>query len=75
MRAMILISIGLDGAYYQQRDKLQDNLYPNLINLLKGGIVYADFITTVSPSYAKEVLTPEGGRGLRINSFAVSKQI
>ncbi len=28
---------------------------------LKGGIVYADAITTVSPAYAREVLTPEGG--------------
>lgn len=26
--------------------------------------MYADFITTVSENYAKEVLTPEGGRGL-----------
>lgn len=56
--------IGLDGHYYQQPSRLQDNLYPNLINLLKGGIVYADFITTVSPNYAQEVLGPEGGRGL-----------
>lgn len=56
--------IGLDGAYYLSPDKMQDNLYPNLINLLKGGIVYSDYVTTVSPNYAKEVLTPEGGRGL-----------
>ena len=34
------------------------------MNLLKGGIVYADAITTVSRSYAKEVLTAEGGCGL-----------
>ena len=33
-------------------------------NLLKGGIAYADRITTVSPSYAKEILTPEFGCGL-----------
>jgi len=32
--------------------------------LLKGGISYADKITTVSPSYAREVLTPEFGCGL-----------
>ncbi len=56
--------IGLDGSLYQQASRMQDNLYPNLINLLKGGIVYSDFITTVSPNYAKEVLSPEGGRGL-----------
>lgn len=56
--------IGLDPSQYLLPNKLQDNLYPNLVNLLKGGIVYSDFVTTVSPNYAKEVLTPEGGRGL-----------
>ena len=59
-----LTSIGLDGPYYQQPGKMQDNYSPQLINLLKGGIVFSDYVTTVSPSYAKEVLTPEGGRGL-----------
>ncbi len=34
------------------------------INLLKGGIFYADMINTVSPGYARETLTPEGGFGL-----------
>jgi starch synthase len=34
------------------------------INLLKGALVYADKITTVSPSYAEEILTPEQGFGL-----------
>lgn len=33
-------------------------------NYLKGGVVYADEITTVSPNYAVEVTTPEGGEGL-----------
>lgn len=59
-----LNSIGIDGTDYLRSSRLQDNLYPNSINLLKGGIVYSDFVTTVSPSYAKEVLQPEGGRGL-----------
>ncbi len=56
--------IGLDGAHYLHLDRMRDNLYPNLINLLKGGIVYAHYVTTVSPTYAREVLSPEGGRGL-----------
>lgn len=56
--------IGLNNSSYLQPDKMQDLIYPQLVNLLKGGIVYSDFITTVSPNYAKEVLTPEGGRGL-----------
>ncbi len=34
------------------------------INLLKGGIVFADAITTVSPTYAKEILLEPGGNGL-----------
>lgn len=33
-------------------------------NYLKGGIVYADAVTTVSKSYAMEIMTPEGGEGL-----------
>ncbi|MCX7726480.1 MAG: glycogen synthase GlgA [Chitinispirillaceae bacterium] len=34
------------------------------INLLKGGIYYADYVTTVSPTHAKEITTPFGGFGL-----------
>jgi starch synthase len=56
--------IGLAASDYLSPEKLQDPLYPNTINLLKGGIVYSDYVTTVSPNYAKEVLTPLGGRGL-----------
>ncbi len=33
-------------------------------NLLKCGISYADLVTTVSPAYAREILTPEFGCGL-----------
>lgn len=33
-------------------------------NYLKGGCVYANAITTVSPSYANDITTPEGGEGL-----------
>ncbi len=33
-------------------------------NLLKGGLVYADYITTVSETYAKEIQSPDGGEGL-----------
>lgn len=34
------------------------------INTLKGGLVSADALTTVSPNYAKEIRTPESGCGL-----------
>lgn len=33
-------------------------------NFLKAGILYADKVTTVSETYAKEIQTPEGGEGL-----------
>jgi starch synthase len=34
------------------------------INFLKGGILFADALTTVSRKYAEEILTPEYGHGL-----------
>src|SRR5438067_11631991 len=34
------------------------------LNFLKGGILYADRITTVSEHYKREILTPTGGSGL-----------
>jgi len=36
----------------------------NKINLLKGGIIFSDFINTVSPTYAKEIQSKEFGFGL-----------
>ena len=36
----------------------------NTFDFLKGGIVYSDALTTVSPTYAKEIQTPEFGNGL-----------
>ena len=33
-------------------------------NYLKGGVVYADYITTVSETYAQEIQTPQYGEGL-----------
>jgi len=34
------------------------------INFLKGALVYADYLATVSPKYAEEIQTPEFGHGL-----------
>ncbi len=38
--------------------------YFGMLNCLKGGIVFADSITTVSPRYAREITTEELGCGL-----------
>ncbi|NOS82680.1 MAG: glycogen synthase GlgA [Nitrospira sp.] len=38
--------------------------YYGSVNVLKGGMVFADYVTTVSPTYAQEILTPEFGCGL-----------
>ncbi len=38
--------------------------YYGQINCLKGGLVSADTLTTVSPTYAKEIQTPDVGCGL-----------
>ncbi|MBI2901976.1 MAG: glycogen synthase, partial [Candidatus Methylomirabilis oxyfera] len=34
------------------------------VNLLKGGLLFADLLTTVSPRYSQEIQTPEQGFGL-----------
>lgn len=47
--------------YYFSYDKLGDY---DRGNLLKGGIVYADKVTTVSTTYAQEIRTPFYGEGL-----------
>lgn len=47
--------------YYFTPDKLECNKDGNL---LKGGLVYADAVTTVSDTYADEIKTPFYGEGL-----------
>jgi starch synthase len=40
--------------YYYSYDRLRDNFDPTAINLMKGGIVYANHVNTVSPHHAWE---------------------
>jgi starch synthase len=56
----ILGSIGIDERYYT----MEGLEFYNQVNFMKAGIAFADTITTVSPTYAKEILTPEFGCGL-----------
>lgn len=60
----ILHRVGLNPDLYYTPEKLQDPHHTRDINLLKGAIVYSDAVTTVSPTYEKEIQTTEGGHGL-----------
>jgi starch synthase len=43
----------------------QDDLANGRINFMKMGLLNADLLTTVSPTYAREILSPEYGMGLQ----------
>ncbi len=55
-----MLLTGLDWKYFNWK---QMEFY-NQLSLLKTGIAFADAITTVSPTYNREVQTPEFGYGL-----------
>jgi starch synthase len=44
--------------------KIEGLEYYGKVNLLKGGIVFSDFVSTVSQKYAQEIQTDEFGHGL-----------
>ncbi len=55
-----LEAMGLDASYFTI-DRLE---YYGKVNLMKGGILTADLINTVSETYCAEILTAEQGCGL-----------
>ncbi len=72
--ANVLALTGLNRPeYFYHSDRLRDNFNPTAINLMKGGIVYSNFITTVSPQHAWEARYTEQGFGLghTLNTHAV----
>ena len=63
--ANLLHATGLNRPeYYFHYDRLRDNNNVHAINLTKGGIVYSNFITTVSPRHAVEAKDHGEGFGL-----------
>ncbi len=61
----ILWATGLNQeSYYFDYDRLRDNFNPFALNLMKGGIVYANYVTTVSPHHAWEAHHGDIGYGL-----------
>ncbi|MGL5035854.1 MAG: glycogen synthase, partial [Microcystaceae cyanobacterium] len=61
----VLRATGLNNdGYYYRPDKLQDNHHPGAINFMKAGIVYANYVNTVSPHHAWEARFSEISCGL-----------
>ncbi|XP_030517253.1 probable starch synthase 4, chloroplastic/amyloplastic isoform X1 [Rhodamnia argentea] len=59
-----LASCGLDVQELNRPDRMQDNSARDRVNPVKGAVVFSNIVTTVSPTYAQEVRTAEGGKGL-----------
>lgn len=51
-------------------DDSRPGFYGHDVSLLRGGVVFADKVTTVSPTYACEVYRPEFGFGLQVGIFS-----
>jgi starch synthase len=63
--ANVLWATGLNNEpYYFSLDRLMDDTHPTAINFMKGGIVYSNFVNTVSPHHAWEARFTEVGCGL-----------
>ncbi len=66
-----LSNVGLPGMLYRW-DQME---WFGRLNWLKGGLVYADAVTTVSPTHANELRTPVGGFGLHDQFIALGNRL
>ncbi|KAH6825594.1 starch synthase 4 [Perilla frutescens var. hirtella] len=69
-----LASCGLDVHHLNRPDRMQDHSSNDKVNPVKGAVVFSNIVTTVSPTYAQEVRTSEGGRGLHETLNTYSKK-
>ncbi len=59
-RKEMLAAVGLPWEVF----RIEAMEFYDQLNFMKAGLVFSDALTTVSPTYAKEILTPEHGWGL-----------
>lgn len=57
----VMEELGLPWELFRSEDGVE---FYDQVNLLKAGLVFSDLLTTVSPTYAQEIQTPEQGYGL-----------
>jgi starch synthase len=62
VNASVLDDLGLEGAEHELH---QDDMALGRISFLKTGILHADLLTTVSPTYAREIQGDQYGMGLQ----------
>ena len=67
----ILEQLGLPPEVYRW-DRME---YYGQLNWLKGGVSFADWVTTVSPTHAYELRTPAGGFGLHDPFIAMGDRL
>jgi starch synthase len=61
----VLYQVGLDSKRMPTLERLSDPGDPGAVNLMRGGILYSNTVTTVSPRYAWEIEHTDQGMGLQ----------